>query len=1490
MLHYLKLPSLAGFLSLFITILSYAQTNPSSNFGVTTRESEINARCKEVKDNCKTTQTLTKNDLAGLPIGIAPQGCGSGTTIIVVDSAYSTEKGGWFFSAFASIVLPGSAKPIAFAAKNISFNDGGLSSSSRMKLVLVSTQLIKINDNVNLELPADGHNFVEFDCSGFKGINLKGNFIFSDGLLKPDTEIAPGATTVTASLDIYATDLNDIKTTVSITPFKIRGIEDVAFEVRNAVVDCSDLSNPTGFSFPQAYQHTYGENIDLWRGFYLQDLIVRVKVASDSASSRKGITIQAHDLIIDDLGVSGVFSADNVLPLKDGSADGWPFSIDRLSVTLKLNKITGGGINGSLGVPFLGDDPAPYTAMIEQGTRGMNYRFSIATTEEKIFSTPFNAKIRLDKGSTIILEKKDNGSLVPSAILNGALSTEGDMKTDKLRFENLTLTSRKPYVLAGEFSTVGSGKSSGGGFPLSISEIKLKIYPGKIGIGFKVSLNLSNSESKQGSSGQSTEGGDQTNEKSFSASTSLEILIKLQERDVIVPAEGEVAAYTKKRHRWEFDRVQINQITLACKTQAFTLEGVLDFYKEDPVYGNGFHGAIKFSIPAVLQNPVRVNAYFGSKQGTTENFRYWHLDAYVPLGNIMIYPPALFLTGIMGGASYRMVRQQALVPDFSKMGTEDSGGGSSTESAVYIPDETAGISFMAGITLVIGNENAINADVMFEVAFNRGGGLKYVQFNGSAFFMTPASDRVRGMGGSPTGTIFAQMSMLYDNDNKVFHSNVKTYINLFGLVTGVGPNGLVGEAVIHIDKNDWYTYVGRPSQMFGLSILGLVSVETYFMVGTKIENLPLPPKEVQEIFGDIDLSIMRDDMASAGGKGFAAGLRLKIGFDSGDKLTPFYLMFAIGGGTDVMVRNYGNVQCLGRTGKVGISGWYASGQAYVFMMGKIGLRVKGKSFDIVSLGLAAILQAKLPNPAWLRGMVAGRYSVLGGLVKGKFNLAFVVGEECEMMNQGSEIADVVVIADMKPEADGKDVNVFSAPQVSFNTAIETDFTMMDLNDILNSYRIKLDEVTLSNNGTPIQATMQWNAQKDVLVFKTRDILPQQANLKFFAKIHWEKKSGNGAWEPMKVENQVFYETKEVNFTTGAAPNYIPEENVLYSYPIKYQYNLHVKETGNGYLKLDYGQEYLFPQTEGDKTWSYIARFKDKKGKTTEVPLAYNASSTTASFAIPPALDKEAIYTMTFIKRPQQTGNVDQNLLRSETTQTTDSENEMTMTANKLEGTISQNVEKEIYSQVFRTSKYSTFSEKWISLGKGSDVFDIARGTVAVIGKRTSTTEAFDDFELEGKQNVNPLVQASASPQTPWFNIISPLLYDLYPYDSEVNIQWRDPQELGVKPLKGVKVTTSVDDFILTDANVSSGIAPSKAANVIVGYYLSYYSYWDYNELVNKAATKYLDNWNGRPEGIKRLLSGKGYTDLIEGDYPVDIVYQLPGTNQVTFKQQMLIKF
>jgi hypothetical protein len=1454
-------------LSIFTSAISFAQSTETQGKPGDEIVNYISSLCKDIEEKGRLVNTLSEDDLSELPVGIARQ-VGGTTIIIAIDSA-KRNRHGWFFSACASITLPGSTKPIAFRIRNVAFNDNGLAGTTQMKLLLAAEQRFDISSKVDIKLPADGHNYIEFDCDGFKAINLKGEFIFYKGFLEPDEDT--GLDEVKATFEVNTGDLNNILASVSITPFKISGLDELSFEVRNATVDYSDIVNPSGFSFPQDYQQAYGDDIKLWRGFFLQDVIIRLTGITDDAE--RVPTIGAHNLIIDDMGVSGLFTADNLAALKDASASGWPLTVEHLHVQLMFNKVKGGGLGGYIQIPFLGDDPVAFDAAVEQSGKYINYRFSMATPEDKEFNTPFNAKVRIRKGSTISIEKI-NKKLTPSAVLHGSMTFEQSMLSVKdIKFQNLALTTRKPFITGGEFSIITTKQDKSVGFPIHIDSITLKIYQGQFGIGFGVTLNFMNSE-----------------DKSFSASTHIQALVKLEEKEeTYTDAEGATA--TRTHHKWKFDKIKVNTVTLDCETQAFKLKGSLSIYDDDPVYGDGFSGNLTFAIDPVLSKGVKVNAYFGSK----DDYRYWHLDAYVPIGSIPIYPPVLYMTGIMGGASYHMVRKQNFSMDFSKLNVP-AAAPTGDEALVYVPDAKTGLSFMAGITLSVVREELVNSDIKLEIAFNTHGGLRYVQFDGSAFILSALADRERSNGGSvPKAPIYVNMSMIYDNENDMFHACSRTYINLFGVLTGVGPGGLVGEAVMHFDKKDWYIYVGRPSQMFGIQILSLASVQTYFMTGTRIEDLPLPPIEVQQIFEGIDLRLMRDELSAKGGKGLAAGFHFRVGFDSGDKLKPFFIQVAVGAGSDMMMRDYGNAQCEGREGKIGINGWYASGQAYVFLQGRVGIRVKKKSFEILSLGAAALLQATLPNPAWMRGMIGGHYSVLGGLVKGKFNLKMQIGEQCEIINYGDELDDIKIIADLKPDESTGEASVFAAPQASFNTPINTQFSMIDARDNINDYRIQLKEFIVSKDGAAIAAKMKWNETGDVAMLHTAEILPPQSTLKLVAKVYWEKKSDNDLWEAMKEETggPIYYETKEATFKTGIAPPYIPEENITYSYPVKNQYNLYLNESNQGYVKLNSGQDYLFENPTKDGTaWKFIARFQNKKtGTITEVPLTYETTNANAVFEMPASLSRQAVYTLAFIKKPQQTDGVDNNVKRTEVTKASGDGNETSVASNTLEGTITQDVEKEIYSTAFRTSQFGKFEEKIALLENGNDLHDIAVGMTAIIFKRSTMKETFDDIELRGKDESAPLIQVTATADNPWMrDHIAPIIYNTYPVNEDMKLEWRDPKELGVKPLKGVVlVNEGEQNYKLSEGNVMAGAAPAKSGTVYLGYFVSYYATHDYSELLNKAGRIIANNSNP-PEGVKTILAGK-YWDLIKNySYPVEITYTLPGATQPNFRKQVTIKY
>ncbi len=1439
----------------------------------------INSKVESVIAENKSIDQLDASGLIALslPVGINKVIGGTKYTICIDSSNWEPQRG-WTVSAYASIVFPGSRKPIAFFGKNIGLGKGGLSTTSNTRIQLASEAFIDISASAYLYLPPDGSNYVEFDCYGFKSINLKGVFVFKEGFLIPDKDLAPShpiqigsnsviaSTKVLGTFEINAHDLNDIIISTSLTPFQVKGMEGITFDVKDAVVDMSDTKNIAGMTFPPDYANTYGPDIQLWRGFYLKDISVTLPKELNTKTGRA--SLKAQNLLIDDMGVSGIFTGKNLFDIESGSAGGWAFSLNTISVQLAHNNLIGGSMAGGMRVPFLGEDTLGYRAEVIQTDKEVDYNFLITTTAERHFNA-IVGEMSLAPNSSFLFAKTE-GKLSVTTNLNGKLTLKQKLLSiSNIGFQELVLSTKAPYLLNGKFELNGDAQGKSVNFPVRIDELKLGIFEGNFSLGFRVALNF-------------MEG------KGLAASTSIKLIFGAENKQ-----NGEYVSQS-----WKLKNIKIEKVTIDAKVGPVTMHGSLSIYTNDAIYGDGFRGSISVKLPVLSE--IQANAYFGSKKDANDDFRYWHIDIKVPL-IITIFGP-LYINGIIGGASHHMIRQSALnngvFKQLGEMGTMvahneqgNEGFSPSNEGAVYLPDKTVGMAFMAGVTLVVAQESVVSGDAMFEIAFNEGGGLKYIQFSGNAYILSKLN-RERGAA-TPSAPFYASMNMLYDNENHVFHANLRVYVNLYGVLKGTGPNNLMGEMVIHIDPKDWYVYIGRPTQMNGVSVLGLLTAKSYFMVGTKIEDLPLPPPEVSELFAGIDLALMRDDGAAGSGRGFAFGLHFKAGVDA--SFGPIYFTLAIGAGTDVMLRNYGNTECKGRSGVIGADGWYASGQAYVFLKGDVGIQLK-RRFSILKVGAAALLQAELPNPTWFRGGLAGEYSILGGLVSGHFNVMFEVGEKCIKKVQGFELGDISAISSIKPDNGGKEVNVFTAPQVAFNIPIDKELPMMNLNDELETYRVRMESLKVFNNNREIATEVIWNDKKDVVSLKTRDILPQKSNMKVSAKIYWEKKVSSGTWEKLKdAKGETDYELKESNFTTGVAPDNIPDENIAFSYPVRHQYNFYKNEYNQGYVKLKWGQDYLFKAKDSLTAYKFIGRYETTSGNTAEVPLKYESGNLQVTFAIPENLDNNSIYKMIFLKMPEVAGAMDRNA-EKKIKNVGDKDNQVMFTENDLKESVAQSVEKSLYESDFRVSNYNSFSDKLNKIQHQQDIFnsdDIAQ--LMVLGKKLTVDETLDKFELQKiNENAGPMVQLTATADNSWFkNQIYPLLYELYPQDASIAITNRKQlDELGLPPLKAVYASNDPDEngYMLSTDQVKTGTAPAKGGKIIIGYYLSPYVYYDFVDLRTQSAKWLLKNPNGGNEGVKRILSVISPPDLPYDDYHFDIKYMLPGIGKTTTEKQFNIRY
>lgn len=1400
------------------------------------------------------TDQLDETTILDLPIGIKKT-IGNISYTILIDSMVilSTHS---YLTAYMAFEVPSNGKKIAFRGTNIRFSKkGGLTGNARLELV--GDHAMKMGEETLLILKGEGRTYVEWDCFGFKNMGIDAEIEFSKDLFLPDTENGkPGDGRVRARFTTSLGSWDDLVAEVNMDPFQVKGLEGVGFTVKKAVLDYSTIRQAPGVVYPSGYSNAAFDPAEpaFWQGFYLSELSVRLPKQFQKDGSSERISFGAYDVIIDDMGFSGTVEARNVLG--DGKMDKWPFTVETLSITMVANQIQGAGFEGLVTVPVDKKNPFEYKAIINPGNE---YIFAVSPSKSLEFEFLKAGEVELAENSYLEVKVKDQ-KFLPKAHLNGKLSIQtGEAKLASLTFERLEIQSVKPYIKLGGFS-LGNGKDKHGlgKFPIGINNIGLAAMddPNEVGVRFDVTVSLVGE-----------------NDGAFGGTGGLIVVGKSD-------PDGKNLSY---------DRLEITKIGVAFNTGAVELAATLEWFKNDYTYGDGIRGTAKVTV--IDKITVDAVALFGKK----EDMRFWFFDALATL------PGGGAGTGIVvksfGGGAYFHMKQAT------------SGGsalGESLSGVRYVPDESTYLGLKATVDLATaGSDKLFNGDATLEISFNRGGGIRMIDFKGNGYFMTPPSaadltglkERAGGLAAgaagaainfmNPKAQVAAHIHINYDVPNKTLHGNFEVFVNVAGgVVKGIGSNNRAGWVVLHVSPEEWYIHVGSPDDPVGLKMIGILKTQSYLMVGDNIPGSPPPPDKVSEILGGVDLDYMKDLNTLGSGRGFAFGTR--VDFDTGDlTFLMFYARFQAGMGFDIMVKDYGNATCAGSSGPIGINGWYANGQAYAYFDGSIGIKVKlfgkRKKVEILSIGAAAILQAKLPNPFWMRGIVGGRFSVLGGLVKGECKFEVTLGEECQIQG-GSVLEGIKVIAEVTPAENTKDVSVFNASQGIFNMEIGKRFEMVDLDEKKKVFRIKLDHFKLLDGSYEIPGSLEWNHHNDVVAFNPVEILPPQKTIKLKLQVSFEELEG-GTWKPVKVDGNPYIEAKEISFSTGTAPDYIPHENVQYSYPVISQYNFHKDETRTGYIKLKVGQQYLFqPGSE----WIQKGRFRAANGEIRYFDISYNQQQ--INFSIPANLTNERIYAFEMVNLPasgpepvdinvtEQTAGVDLGEAGGDQT--------LEVETKQAEGQLDILQEKLIFESFIKTSKYSRFIDK-VAAMQISDGWSwpVLTG-IHELGVNVTGNELFDEFEVNRQENFGPLVQFEAVlSNNYWYeNTVKSLIYPSYPAYG-LTIDWRDPEIYGVPPVRAVYITQSNEPRKLSEDEIRANTFSATNGYGSFVYNLPYVSYWDYENLRQKAAERQV---NGTANSWMQRLLTTHYPGIISGNYKMLLQYKLPGINRVTSSKMINI--
>jgi len=1408
-------------------------------------------------------------------------------TKIKKDSAY--------FDALLSVKLPEDGQRLDFYARHISFsNSGGI--KGRTKLYLAKDVTYLKGDGIRIVFKAN-QCFAEIDCNGFVKMGLGADVEFSRDYLipeLPDGTLDP-VNRLRSNFYVEASDMNDILVKIDLDPFQLKGLKDFTFHVHDVILDMSDYSNP-----PVVFPSWYTKNGDLspipelWRGVYMAKGAVTLPHYAKNENNER-IQVGVADFLYDSKGFSGEVFGAGLLSLDKGRIGGdWACSIRKLDLKILRNQLVEGDMLGQLVMP------------ITKSTDTLSYKATIGLNGTTSFLVSLNNKIQIPvlQAKEIVLTpnsyveiKLEDKKVFTKAYLNGEFNFETSLSGSdesnkasfkKITFQGLQLANTSPHLQIEALSYgANPDKQSLSNFPINIRSIGVRSVGNDLYLGIGLAVNI--------------------NEK-FSGEAGLSIHSEIKK------VNGKTSFQLKD--------IGIDSIKINAELTKIHLIGALYFFKNDPVYGKGINGSLTMSIEMSGGSPLIVSA--GALFGSVNGMRYWNADASVsgftlPLGYINI-------TGFAGGAFYHLKK----VSSAPSIGRSQSG-------QCFVPDPTAGLGLMAGVQFNVMRENVVQANAMFQICFNTEGGLRSITFMASGQFFSPAAgattnamndmvlnfnkkfntetsdaskndmavlDKFKLTGNSEVRNILnsgnglppsfkANIIIDYNFDDDIFKANMQVYVNAAGILKGVNAEDLAGEGEVYISKSKWHVFVGTPTQKVGLDLLGLAQTGSYFMVGTDIPSSPDPPAIVMSLLNltaeDLNAGRKTSDLNS--GKGIAFGANLTI--DTGDKsFLMFYARMQAGLGFDVSIRDYGtSAHCEGRKGPIGMNGWYAMGSSYAYFNGNIGIRVNLKfikgNYEILNVGAAVLLQAKLPNPFYFVGYVGGKYSILGGAVSGRCNFKMEIGEQCKVVTGGT-VGDIEIISELTPKNNDKDVSVFNKPQVIFNVPIDKVFHIENENGNTEQYRATVDNFGVSYAGIAIAGENEWNEDHTVLAFRSLEVLPGNKEVKVQIKLKFEKLINN-TWVLYGGESGIPYEIKSTTFKTGPAPDYIPLDNIQYTYPLMNQLNFHDKASSTGYIQLIRGQKYLF---EESSTHDFVIKYISSTA-TTNTPLSYNDSKLRVQFPIPD-LAKSAFYQAILAKRPKVTSQkIDQNVYADAKKTDLTEDSYVVEKKNKSLGNLEDTHDKEFLKYKFKTSTYASPQEKWTTgLSYMNSFMNTVDGTSTVhVGNNYRGKELLDKAEIDGINNAEPLyVFKLDQKNNAWFQSkVKPMLYSSYPFKGKFFFN-RDTTILGYQAEKAMYVVEypEHDHPTLTDEIEENGTVS--------------YLYDFFKVITGVESEIRKDHYHVLLQVINSsVASTSEFSSFIEWDFPsipvqrgveynVNLYYRLPGEKNLQFVKKLVIKF
>jgi hypothetical protein len=923
---------------------------------------------------------------------------------------------------------------IALQGSGIYFTSAGLSGTAgSIKLVEPLVVTYANNGTENLKLTfnkeASGHigNGIVFSAVAdqFWKYNFDVNVQLPKEWLIPVDTTKPN---VDLNFQSEITEWNDFILQATLPACVIPNTNGLGIQAGSITYDHSNISNAANMVFPTGYT---GNTNAMFAGFYLKNFKLTLPDQLRSyADTTKRIEVIAENLIIDKDGVTGKILANNVLNYPNANVGNLGASIDLVKVNLNNSALTEAKMEGKITLPLSSSDQVAnainYSALFTPSglgsgnTQGSSIIFTLSPNQDITSKFLGDGKIQINQTSSLslILSKSTtnkraiyldidlNGKLYYPAgnILDIGTSIPLDLDLS-CNFEHLGLHYMKAADETFTFQpghwSFASPQKKLSGFAFTITDVKAKIMPigagtekqylFKGGVEFVAKINIGSENSNVQISGDTKIAltgaieSAQYTAPTTTANGNAQVLNVAQAQSATLAAGstnvGVMTAAVKKDFGFltqlkpKYLGVNVESIHIDATMPALTIKGSVEFYKKDPVYGNGFKGELQAKF-TTLNMAIQAGAIFGNTKyipGNVGNgFKYWKVEAQVNLP-----PPGIvFLTGLAfrgfgAGVYSRMNMTPPVVFNPTAANASTFGG------AIFTPDANVKMGFkVKAIIATTPKEETFNGSIALSAQFNASGGMNNIQIDG--LFNCGAK-----IGEEALAFASGALNITYDFPLKKFSTNLQINFNKDPITTPYGPVN----AHFFIDgiKNEWAFTCGYPSSSVStlntIRLFNLVDVSQYLMFGNKI----IPPTGFMQrtVNGFVGIgkplpafSQTAIDANSKSAKGFAFGIGVFTSGSQDKKIVGgnnwsagIKATFNIGSEINASLLQYENCPGFG-------DGWRIKAGIAIFasLTGK-GYYKIGNLYDDVNLltvGFGAFAQAEFPNPFYAEGFFPWR--------------------------------------------------------------------------------------------------------------------------------------------------------------------------------------------------------------------------------------------------------------------------------------------------------------------------------------------------------------------------------------------------------------------------------------------------------------------------------------------------------------------------------------